>query len=135
MPRICFRREGMDMNDVPKPPEKLSTAADPGSVSVADQIALGEAETKKEIALGEHGMKKGLVTRVTTLFFLTNLFVFAVILLLLRIDYMTLSTNSNATRVVDKDVLQWLIGATVIQTGMIMAGVAASLFPKTASAG
>lgn len=80
-------------------------------------------------------MKKGLVTRITILFFLTNLFVFAVILLLLRIDYMTLSTNSNAIRVVDKDVLQWLIGATVIQTGMIMAGVAASLFPKTASAG
>lgn len=117
----------------PAEPYKLSELADAGVGAIADTIALGEHEIKKEIALGEHGMKKALVAKITLLFVLTNLFVLCVAGALLGLDYVIVLENPNASRVVDKEVLQWLIGATVIQTGMIMAGIATSFFPRTGS--
>ena len=94
-----------------------------------DGISEGAAEL---IAVGEHKMRRDLADGVQRVFVICNSALWIVIALLIMIDTALIvgGWQLPRDRIIDKSVVKVLVGATVVQVGLIMVAIAGNLFPK-----
>jgi len=93
--------------------------------NMSDLVDLGELEMRQEAA-----------GKIIDLFIRANLFVLAFIVILLVADWVIIWKSSQAdlsARLIDKDIVMALIGATTIQLGTIMVSLSRFLFPSQKS--
>ena len=90
-----------------------------------------------EIALRELQLRISTAERILKLFTIANGFVLAFLIVLLVADWIFIGKGLATVeqRVVDKEVLMTLLGATTIQVGAIMFSISAYLFPKKQEGG
>ena len=95
------------------------------SPNVAEQVALRDQEVRARVT-------EDVARRVMNVFFITNIAVLSFVLLLFIADIALITTGHETPgqRVIDRGVVKVLIGATVVQVGMIMITMARYLFPK-----
>ncbi len=104
----------VNLTDVGEVPEEVAQ-------SVADQVALGELDMRREAA-----------KKIISLFKVTNIFVLGFLVLLLISDWIIYVGSGGKElpfRLIDKQVVMVLIGATTIQLGTIMLSISRFLFP------
>jgi hypothetical protein len=89
--------------------------------TVADRLALGEHEMRRELARG-----------ITRAFVVGNLAVWLLVAGLAAIDVYLLvhGMQKPDERIIDRSVIKTLVGATSVQVGLILVAIAANLFPK-----
>ncbi|MDH3790309.1 MAG: hypothetical protein OEU09_01720 [Rhodospirillales bacterium] len=104
-------------------------------VSLADEER--ELNVEDEIALRELQLRITTAERILKLFTIANGFVLAFVIVLLLADWFLIGKGLAKVdqRVVDKEVLMALLGATTIQVGAIMFSISAYLFPKKQDGG
>ena len=104
-------------------------------VSLADEER--ELNVEDEIALRELQLRITTAERILKLFTIANGFVLAFVVVLLLADWFLIGRGLAKVdqRVVDKEVLMALLGATTIQVGAIMFSISAYLFPKKQDGG
>lgn len=89
--------------------------------SVADQVALGELEMRQDAA-----------KKIIDLFKIANLFVLGFLVALVIADWIIIGNSDKINldaRLVDKQVIMALLGATTVQLGTIMVSISRFLFP------
>lgn len=102
-------------------------------------LALKEREfnIEDEIALRELQLRINTAERILKLFTIANGFVLAFLVVLLLADWILIGKGVATVdqRVVDREVLMALLGATTVQVGAIMFSISAYLFPKKQDGG
>jgi len=92
------------------------------AMSVADQVKLGELEMRQEAA-----------KKIIDLFKVANIFVLIFLVALVIADWFIIYNFEQidlSARLVDKQVIMALLGATTIQLGAIMVSISRFLFPS-----
>jgi hypothetical protein len=87
---------------------------------------IGDVDIKKQIDLGTFALKSLLARMLIGVFVGTNGFVVLLVSYLVWID----SAREPAVRLVDRQVIMTLIGATTVQVGVISVGIFTALFPR-----
>jgi len=96
---------------------------------VSEEVAQSVAD---KVTLGELDMRRNAAEKIINLFKTTNLFVLGFLVLLLIADWVIYAKDGNnlSSRLIDKQVVMALIGATTIQLGTIMFSISKFLFPS-----
>jgi hypothetical protein len=107
------------------------------SVPLSEVESSISSDVLEQIALGEHDMRKEMAARIQDIFWYSNIFVVGAVAAAWIADLILLwsGLEKPVDRVVDQGVIKTLIGATTVQVGIIMATIAAYLFPKRQSRG
>jgi hypothetical protein len=133
---------------MPDQPGKETTVVTPLSGSIQavasasgtlSSLALSDAErpvhtdtVADRLALGEHEMRRDLARGITRAFIIGNLAVWILVAGLAAVDVYLLvhGLEKPSERIIDRSVIKTLVGATAVQVGLILVAIAASLFPK-----
>ena len=83
------------------------------------------------LAIGEHELRRDLAAGVLRVFVVGNAALWVLVALLLAVDVvlMAAGVEKPGDRIVDRSVVKTLVGATVVQVGIIMLTIAKYLFP------
>ena len=80
-------------------------------------------------------MRRGLAQGIQWVFLIGNSALWSVVLLLIIVDTALIVTGHQTPkdRIIDGSVIKVLVGATVVQVGLIMVAITGNLFPQASS--
>jgi len=95
----------------------------------------GIQSVAERIALGEHDLRERVTGKILDGFLRANLYMLAALGVVFVVDTALLAAGlqSADNRLIDAGVIKVLIGATVVEVGVLMVTIAGWLFPKRKS--
>jgi hypothetical protein len=107
-----------------------------GALSLEQEAKQVVGSVDEQIKLGDYELRKWMATRIGWTLVFGNIVTVAVVGVLAGLDQFNIAHSliAPADRIIDRQVIMTLLGATVVQVGVIAAIIARYLFPgrKTA---
>jgi len=127
--------EGSSLNVAPSISEQVTTNPTMRQVSLDDAENLINDDVfysvTEQVELGELEMRKKASEDITNIFIKANTFVLGFLAALVAADWVIIiSTGKVEYRLVDKEIIMMLLGATTVQLGIIMVSMSRFLFPS-----
>ncbi len=127
---------------MPEPATSAFSSAAGSAAGASDELTIEislsehglDSATVTRLALGEHELRRELANGVQRVFLIGNIALWVLVLVLVLIDVVLVAVGLEAPsdRIVDGSVVKTLIGATVVQVGLIMLAISRHLFPPGA---